>query len=397
MAKVIVLGCNPGGLAVIRSLGRRGIHVIAMTHSRSDIGTVSRYCRETVWCPHPDDPAELADFLVSNKKWHGSIIIEAGDYFAVMLSRHQELLSRYYKFITPDWPTLSKFVQKNNTYEYADQCGVPHPQSFNVEGIEDIEPTIAGIQLPCIIKPSVSHEFVAKLGTKLLHIDSIDLLREKLLFCVQNNIGVMVQEIVPGPESNLIQVKYFINSNGQIAWTFMYQKVRQSPPKFGVIRVGKSIAPIPELDALGRRLVEGCNYRGVIGCEFKIDERDGTPKLIEVNNRMGRSTALPMASGIDIPWIIYNELANDRHIVVPNYTANVYWIEILPDFLNLMVRDNWSEFSLKEFFTPYFSRHREFAVFWWLDPLPFFKQLYYLGFQAKREHSVRRLAQRQPA
>jgi predicted ATP-grasp superfamily ATP-dependent carboligase len=88
---VIVMGCNTGGLAVIRSLGKRGLYIVAMTHNRNDIGTASKYVKEVVWCPDPDNEREFVDFLIKNApRWNHPFVIECGDAYTKVLSRNKE-------------------------------------------------------------------------------------------------------------------------------------------------------------------------------------------------------------------------------------------------------------------------------------------------------------------
>jgi predicted ATP-grasp superfamily ATP-dependent carboligase len=39
--------------------------------------------------------------------------------------------------------------------------------------------------------------------------------------------------------------------------------------------------------------------------EFRVDERDGVPKLMEVNGRFWGSLPLAIAAGVDFPYLLY--------------------------------------------------------------------------------------------
>ena len=141
MGKVIVIGCHVGGLAVIRSLGRKNQHIIALTHNNLDFAQTSRYVAERATCPDPSDETAFVDFLLDRAdRWEGALIVETGDYHAVALAKHKAELSPHYRIVTPDWDTLRHFVQKEATYGLADACGVPHPRTWTPTSRDDLEP-----------------------------------------------------------------------------------------------------------------------------------------------------------------------------------------------------------------------------------------------------------------
>jgi predicted ATP-grasp superfamily ATP-dependent carboligase len=39
--------------------------------------------------------------------------------------------------------------------------------------------------------------------------------------------------------------------------------------------------------------------------EFKLDRRDGRPRLMEINGRFWNSLPLAVAAGVDFPWMLY--------------------------------------------------------------------------------------------
>ena len=67
MNKVIVMGCNVGGLAVIRSMGRRGLHIIALTHNTRDFAQYSKYVAEKEFCPDLSDEEAFIKYLIDRQ------------------------------------------------------------------------------------------------------------------------------------------------------------------------------------------------------------------------------------------------------------------------------------------------------------------------------------------
>jgi D-aspartate ligase len=383
--KVIALGCSTGGLAVIRALGKRGLHVVAMSHDPKDIGLVSKYAAEAVVCPHPNDEEAFLDFLLKNRSsWPDALIIESGDYYAVALSKLKDELTPYYRIITQDWDVLSQFLEKKRTYELAELCGIQSPKTYYPESLEDLEEVDEAI-LPCIIKPIRSHEFVAHFKTKLFVAHTLDELRTKFSLCLEAEQPVIVQEIVPGDDQTFERVHIYLNSRGEPGVEVHHNTFRLSPPKYGVMRAGITVPPSEEARSFAYQLLDCAGYdRGVAAFQFKRSSRTNELVLIEVNGRIPRSVQIDIASGIDMPWIIYRDMVHDEQLPLESYPETI-WIEFWPDVLNAIVRDNKKTFKLGEFIKPYMASNRTFAILSPSDLRPFLRQTALLPKIARRK------------
>ncbi|MBN1565450.1 MAG: hypothetical protein JXA10_16505 [Anaerolineae bacterium] len=375
--KVIVAGCTHSGLAVMRSLGKHGLYVIGLTHKATDFGLASKYVKEKLICPDPKNETALVEFLLEKgPTLQGTFILEGTDAFAVVLSKHKAELSQYYKMVTPEWPILQQFVEKHLSYEIADACGVPHPKLFFPQSMAEFEEIAAQIQFPSIIKPTRSHEFVAVFGEKSFFVENLTDLRAQFQRTLDAKQAVMIQEVIPGTDfGTLERLQIYINSKGEVSAELFNIKLRQTPPMFGVMRVGASVKPNPEVSELSHRLMQQANYRGYASIEFKRDPRDNQLKFIEANCRMPRSGQMAVSSGVDMPWIIYQDIVHDKQIKVDAYQPT-YYIDLVADITNLILRDNKREFSLRDFLRPYLSRHKAFSIFSLSDLRPF---LTYVG------------------
>ncbi|MCL5019792.1 MAG: ATP-grasp domain-containing protein, partial [Patescibacteria group bacterium] len=97
------------------------------------------------------------------------------------------------------------------------------------------------------------------------------------------------------------------------------------------------------------RLVESLGWRGVCQVEFKVDERDGIPKLMEINPRFWGSTQLGISSGIDFPWMLFEAVVKGDCKKVVGYRTDklVRWL-IPGELLHLAARKStkglWPDF-----------------------------------------------------
>ena len=83
--------------------------------------------------------------------------------------------------------------------------------------------------------------------------------------------------------------------------------------------------------------------------EFKIDPRDGSPKLLEVNPRFWGSLQLAIEAGMDFPFLLYKMAIDGDIDSVKDYTLGVKCRWLIPDdFLNFIKNPN--RFRLKPSF-----------------------------------------------
>lgn len=374
--KAIVLGHDVGGIGVVRALAMKGIYVIA-THDRFASGYASKYVSERDYIPHSrEHEKKFIDFLVSNSnKWRGALLLDTDDDVAVSISKNKKELAKYYKIVTADWDILRKFIEKKETFRLSQECNVPHPKTLLPKTLMELTHKKNDIEYPCILKPVLGHEFTRKFHTKNFKVSDDTELLDKFKLCLESGTEVMVQEIIPGPDTSIYKCMVYVNSRGEMSSIFFYNKIRQNPPQFGMMRVGISQGRNEEVAQLSERLLKHSNFKGVCTVEFKKDARDNQLKLMEVNVRMPRMNWLATYCGVNFPWIIYADLVENQQIEVKEYKKNVYWIEFLADIKNSILHHNKENFRLHEYLKPYASKNKTFAVLSKNDLKPFLLKL----------------------
>lgn len=372
MDKVIVVGCSIPGYGVIRALTDKNIEIIGLTYARKDTAQLSRYVSEVVHIPVPEEnEQQFVEHLIQNaSRWEGALILETSDNVSIAISRNKERLSKYYKMVTPDWAIHRLFVEKENTYALAKECNVPFPVSARLSSLNDLE-GISDVRYPCILKPVRSFEFISKFHVKNFEVNNENELVEKLKLCLDAGIPIILQEVIPGPDANLFKLQGYINSQGKMVGKFFHRKLRQHPPHFGVMRVGVSTEAFPEIEQLAERLLRRANYRGYFSIEFKKDPRDGQLKLMENNCRLVRCSLLATASGVNHPWIIYQDLIKDQQVDITDYKKGTYWIELFSDLSDSFFLHNQEDVRLRDYIKPYLAWDKVFADLDFHDTKPF--------------------------
>lgn len=373
--RAIVAGCGHGGLATIRSLGRHGVHVIAITDDPNESGLRSRFIDERAMCPHPADEDAFIGFLLDHAdEWRGALIIETNDYYATTLAKHKATLSEHYRLVVPELDVVNTFIEKDMTYALAERCGVEYPALIAPVDMAELERQIEGIVFPVMVKPVRSHEFVAHFGTKLFVVDDEAELRKMFAKTLEANTPVVICEIIPGSDyRSLERLWIYVGTTGEVHVEAFNTKIRQTPPMFGITRVGTMTPRNDELLEVSTRLLEASGLTGTAGFEFKRDPRDGRLKLIEVNIRMMADVQLMISAGVDIPWIMYEDHVNGVRNPPPPHDTNGYWIYLIPDIYRFV--SDRDPPSLRAFLEPYLARKKSFAYLSMRDPKPFVSEV----------------------
>ncbi len=371
MSKVIILGCRHGGLAVMRSLGPRGVYVIGLTYDPTDFGLRSRFLDEWHVCPHPREEEALVDFLMAHgEAWDGALLYETNDYYLTAISKHKNKLGQHFRIIAPEWELTQQFLEKDLTYQLADACDVPRPGFYRPQSMDELETLAPEIQFPVLVKPVLSHKFVQVFKEKLFVCTTMEGVRTHFGRALDARLPVILSEIIPGTDYHTFErVDMYVNTQGEICVEYCNVKLRQAPPMFGIMRVGRSIRPVDDLKDYGRRLMQQSNFRGYANAEFKRDPRDNKLKLIEINIRCPSVMGMAMAAGVDFPWLIYQDLVLGQQAQITEYNHDTHFIDISLDFAHYIRHDKNKSLSI--FIKPYLARHKTFAALSLKDPKPF--------------------------
>lgn len=117
----------------------------------------------------------------------------------------------------------------------------------------------------------------------------------------------MIQEYIPGE----IQDICVLFNEGQPRAAMAQRRRVMFPPSGGVGIVNETIEA-PDLTEMAIRLLKEMSWHGVAQVEFKMD-REGTPRLMEVNPKFWGTLELSIAAGINFPYLLYR-MAKDGDV-----------------------------------------------------------------------------------
>ena len=277
--------------------------------------------------------------------------------------------------MAPDDDTVVRLLTKDGLDRAAREHGIPAPRTFAPSNRSDVEAAAAGLDYPVILKPTESEAWKAPAlvellgsGTKILSCGT----PAELLACYDRiaaqDPGVVIQDMIPGEDERLVYSCFYVSRAGELLGLFSGRKLRVLPPGRGSASFVESMED-PALTDATLELVHAVGYRGLGGIEFKLDPRDDTYKLIEVNVRFGLWDALGSRCGSNLAYIAYRDALGLPVQPALRHRTGVKWISIKRDWeafdlyreQGLLTTTQWL-WSLRG--------KKTGAVFAWDDPKP---------------------------
>ena len=305
--------CN--GLSVARSLGRHGVRVVAVDSYRDRPGLKTRYADKVVFAPTNivEDEAPWLEFLLGLPAGESvkPVLFPTEDAYVLFIAKHRETLGRHFDFnLAPD-DVVYASVSKLGTYQLAVRCDIPTPWTYLVRTMEDYESIRDKVSFPCALKPSLAHVWLRMYSEKkLLVIERPEQLEARLGELMELGIEVVLQEIIPGGDTQVYVFEAYVSRSGQVLGYAGMHKLRQWPVDFGVGAFDVSVEE-PRLTEVALKMLRSSGYRGVASSEYMLDPRDGLFKLIDINPRTCMIGELAIASGVDIPYLYYRDVAGE--------------------------------------------------------------------------------------
>ncbi len=246
-----------------------------------------------------------------------------GDLLAV--SRFRERLGESFRFVVPSATLVEDLLDKARFQALSELHSLPVPPSRPLSSTQqDAE---RGLRFPVIVKP-LTHEPqevwepIAG-GGKAVRVDTAEELRALATRLAGLNIDAVAQELIPGAETRIESYHVYVDEHGEIVAEFTGVKIRTAPSEFGY-STAVQITDSPRVTELGRDLVRRLDLRGVAKLDFKRGPDDRL-YLLEINPRFNLWHHPGAKAGVNLPAIVYGDLAGLPRRHVPRARAGVRW------------------------------------------------------------------------
>jgi predicted ATP-grasp superfamily ATP-dependent carboligase len=347
-------------LALVRSLGRKGVRVTVGERTFLNTSFFSKYCSQRLVYPSPRRyPDQFIEFIIKEiQKNRYECLFPMEEETLLLLAKYQSEISKYTYLLIPNLKKIEFVRDKGNLIRFAEAHGIPIPRT--IYSLENPEPDM--VQGPAVIKPRISSGSFGIAYVK----------RKEDLLPLYQKIHArypfpLIQEWIPDG-AGTYGFSALFDEASSVKAAFIHKKLRTYPVQGGpsTLREGVQHSQIMEL---GLSLLKSLNWTGVAMAEFKVDPRDGIPKLMEVNPRFWGSLHLAILCGVDFPYLILKMARRDQFEPVLSYTMGkrCRWL-LFGDILHFL--KNPHRFHLRPSFFHLFDPDTSYDIISREDPLP---------------------------
>lgn len=368
----VLLCAGVNGLGAVRSLARAGVQTAVVFAERRNPVRYSRYPLQRHHVGKRFTDESLLE-LLSLYRGSGAVILSCSDEWADFLSRQAEALRAFGLLpVTPPGEVAEILNDKAREIDRMSSVGnIALPRSLT-EMPATPEEMLSALPLPIIIKPQ-SYKFMHVIPTK-----NIIVRTEQDVHAFYGTHGVnlhafIAQEVIEGPDETL-WVCHSCFADGEMKSTFSFQRIRMSPPHFGVttFAVSRHNAAIKAMSA---RIGKALAYTGPAMLEFKYHAGRDEYCYIETNPRLGMCNILDTTSGVNTAATAYRiargELAENAGSAqaFAEQTDGVYYLNFYGDVYSRLDDGEPIGAILSSYVRTLGSRHA-WAYFHAGDPLP---------------------------
>jgi predicted ATP-grasp superfamily ATP-dependent carboligase len=333
----IVCNTHITGLAVARALAKHGVPVIGLDREPYGVGLASNALVSAGVCSDPiAHPEEFVEDLlaIGAELARPAVLFGCMDEWVLALNADRERLERYFIFPFAGDEIVRDILDKSVLYRTAEKLGVPIPRSLDTRE-HSVETVLAKIGVPSILKPAAKRPFYDAFGANLFTPKSEDELKQRI--AEGEAFGMIAQEIIPATPNDYITVAVALAPDGRVLGSFAGQRLEIYPAGFGTTCLAKPVQQ-PELEARAVSVLQQLRYYGIAECEFLRDPRTGEFNLLDINTRPWKWIGLPIASGVELPWLIYAE-ATGQSIEAAARRDDLIWVSI-KDYIPLRAAGN---------------------------------------------------------
>ena len=391
MEAIILDGHLKSALSVVRSLGKKGIHVSVGSERKSALACHSRYAtaRFLYSSPYTDRAGFVRAVKAEAVRIGGKpVVYPLSDATTLALFDAQKELEEYLTLVFSKRESVEIAFDKAATYSLARISNVPTITTYQPVTTEELTRLAGKLVYPAVVKPRRSvtkHGDTYVFGTARFVIDAAELITTYKTVTETLGESPLIQERVVGEEYGVEMITH----EGVPLASVVHHRIRSLSPTGGA-SVLKEIEPEGALRSMlvtyAEKLALALSWEGPIMVEFKVDSDTRTPKLMEVNGRFWGSLPLSVAAGVDMPHLYYL-LASGAELPKELITARegVVTRHFLGDMMNLIrvwfSRDPMRAYAypkrlqaLKDFLkTP---KGTKGDIWSWKDPKPAFFEVF---------------------
>lgn len=333
VAKVGHYPLHHGGVGAIRTLGRAGVPVYAVTEDRFTPAALSRHLagRFVAKTTGVETASELLDLFsaIGKELDQPTIALPTDDEAAVFLAEHADDLAAWFILpeVPPDLPR--RVASKRGLHELCEALAVPVPRAAFPRTRAEIAALADELTFPIVAK---NVEPYGRLDHPVVEFSTVVWTRDQLLQLSErwpDPLEVMLQEYIPRESAEDWIYHAYLDRAADAAVDFTGVKYRSWPPRAGVTSYARIVSN-PGLAELSADLCKRIGFRGIVDLDWRYDRRDQQYKLLDFNPRVGAQFRLfETTSGIDVVRAMHLDLTGRAVPAGPPVAGRGFSVEIL--------------------------------------------------------------------
>ena len=366
--RVAIIGGHIQALGLARQVAQLGIEPVLLVDSAWAVARFSKYVSSLHKYSNNNELLQILNKLYLPEQ--ATLIFPTNDEAVEFLSDHYATLNEQFALGIPNPELVTLFNDKRKAYQYVTAKGIPCPQCWYPNTLEDVAKLAPQLAYPVVVKPAIMYSFHATFSKKAYRCDNAE-----QLLAIFNRINdanypietILIQEFLSGGPQYLYSYGVFA-ANGQSKAALIANRIRQNPMDFGNSTTFAKTCHIPQIEKQSVKLLQLVNYFGLGEVEWMYDSQSDTYKFLEINTRAWKWHTISNQLGFSFIGAMidyYNGKDSD-----PVQTQEVVgWVERLTDWTVVAKECLKRRMRLNDVCKTY-KMPKENAVWQWSDPLP---------------------------
>ena len=232
--------------------------------------------------------------------------------------------------VAPDYDNVATLLDKYRTVLAARDAGFPHPKTHLATAEADLAGIADDLGFPIMVRPRSTS------GSRGMQIvTTLPDLIEKTKIVTQDYGAPMLQEYIPGRDKQNFYITVDRQGDVKVAFCPRVRKVALRLFRDHTV-VCEGADPHPLVPSAAR-ILQTAGWWGGVAVQTKIDPRDGTPKLMEINPRTGAHLWRLVDSGFNVPLMCTKIARGEPVEPITQYPVGTLFVEPVEELMLVVV------------------------------------------------------------